>query len=62
MPGQHTEHAFETAIEHHLITTGGSAADYRLLPFSVNIPPARIAYTSKGGDAGSVCVQNPAEN
>ncbi len=23
MPGQHTEHAFETAIEHHLTTTGG---------------------------------------
>ena len=23
MPGQHTEHAFETAIEHSLTTTGG---------------------------------------
>ena len=23
MPGQHTEHAFETAIEHHLTTAGG---------------------------------------
>lgn len=23
MPGHHTEHAFETAIEHHLTTTGG---------------------------------------
>lgn len=23
MPGQHTEHAFETAIEHHLTTVGG---------------------------------------
>lgn len=23
MPGQHTEHAFETAIEHHLTSAGG---------------------------------------
>ena len=23
MPGQHTEQAFETAIEHHLTTVGG---------------------------------------
>ncbi|HDQ44505.1 MAG TPA: hypothetical protein ENN17_03260 [bacterium] len=23
MPGQYTEHAFETAIEHHLTTAGG---------------------------------------
>lgn len=23
MPGQHTEYAFEAAIEHHLTTTGG---------------------------------------
>jgi hypothetical protein len=23
MPGQHTEHTFETVIEHHLSTAGG---------------------------------------
>ena len=23
MPGQHTEKAFETAIEHHLVSSGG---------------------------------------
>ncbi len=29
MPGQHTEHAFETAIEHHLTTGGGYVAGNR---------------------------------
>jgi type I restriction enzyme R subunit len=29
MPGQHTEHAFETAIEHHLISSGGYSAGNR---------------------------------
>ncbi len=29
MPGQHTEHAFETAIEHHLTTAGGYEKGYR---------------------------------
>ena len=27
MPGQHTEHAFETAIEYHLTTSGGYVKD-----------------------------------
>jgi hypothetical protein len=35
-----------------------SAAIYRLPPFSVNIPPARIACTSEGCDAGEVCANH----
>jgi hypothetical protein len=37
-------------ISNRQLTTG-----YRLPPFSINIPPPRIAYTREGGDTCRVC-------